>query len=275
MNTYLYLNVADLLHDKFKAKKRVNPAFSIRAWANQLGLKSHGPLQQILAGKRSLPKKYIPVITKSLGLDVGESLYFETLVDFDRAKTQEEKELYFARLKHLRPNKRDVKILEIENFKFFENPLHSIFRTLMERADFKFDPVWVQSVLNFKVSLIEIEEVINRLKDLDLLEVKSGKAIKKYRSVHNKIDVPNKAVEVFHEKMCKLAAVQVSKQDLQTREYNSFSFNINKEKLVQAKIRLREFSQEFIEEFEDDSFSSTDTYQLNLQLFSLTKKEKK
>ena len=271
MNTYLYLDVAELLKDKFKIKKDSNPSFSIRAWANQLGLKSHGPLQQILAGKRSLPKKYIPMVSKSLGFDVGESMYFETLVDFDKAKTQEQKELYFERLKHLRPKHKDISILELENFKFFENPLHSIFRTLMEREDFEYDSAWVKKILRYKVTQSEVEDVIKRLIKLNLIEEKDGKVFKKYKTVQNKIDVPSRAVEIFHEKMSLFAAQEVSQQDVSQREFNSFSFNIDKNKMGMAKIRLREFAKEFIEEFEADTFGNQETYQFNLQLFSLSK----
>ena len=98
-----------------------------------------------------------------------------------------------------------------------------------------------------------------------------GKLYKKYCAVQNKTDVPNRAVEIFHEKMSKFAAQEISKQAVEDREYNSFSFNIDKKKMIKAKLRLREFAKEFIEEFEDQSFESTDTYHLNLQLFSITK----
>ena len=44
-------------------------------------------------------------------------MYFETLVDYEKAKTEVEKDVYYKRLKHLRPNKQDIHILEIENYK--------------------------------------------------------------------------------------------------------------------------------------------------------------
>ena len=116
MNAYTHLKTSTLLNDKFKEKKEINPSFSIRSWANQLGLKSHGALQQILAGKRTVPKKYIPSISQSLDLSVGETMYFETLVDFEKAKTAEERDVYYKRLNHLRPQKKEIQILEIENY---------------------------------------------------------------------------------------------------------------------------------------------------------------
>ena len=268
----MYLQTSTLLNDKFKEKKRRNPSFSIRSWATQLGLKSHGALQQMLAGKRGIPKKYIHSMAKSLDLSVGETMYFETLVDFEKAKTQDEKNIYYERLNHLRPQKREVKFLDVEHYKYFQNPLHSIIRTLIEREDFVNDPTWIQKTLRFKTTIREIEEVIKRLKTLDLLNEKDGKLIKKYKAIQNKTDVPSKAVQEFHKKMSTVAQEEVSKQSVSEREYNSFCFNIKKGQLQNAKKRLREFTQEFMDEFEANSKQSDDTYHLNIQLFSLTNK---
>ncbi|MCO4756338.1 MAG: TIGR02147 family protein [Bacteriovoracaceae bacterium] len=272
MNAYMYLQTSTLLNDKFKEKKRKNSAFSIRSWANHMGFKSHGALQQMLAGKRSIPKKYIHSIAKSLELSVGETMYFETLVDYEKAKTVDEKNIYYERLNHLRPQKREVKFLDVEHYKYFQNPLHSIIRTLIEREDFVNDPAWIQKTLRFKTTQNEIEEVIKRLITLDLLEEEDGKLIKKYKAIQNKIDVPSKAVQEFHKRMSSIAQDEVSKQSVSEREYNSFCFNIKKGQLQNAKKRLREFTQEFMDEFEASRETSDDTYHLNIQLFSLTNK---
>ena len=171
----MFLETNKLLSEKFNEKKLRNPSFSIRSWASQMGLSSHGGLQQILAGKRTVPKKYIPGIIKTLSLNTGEAMYFETLIDFEKAKNPEEKEIYYKRLNHLRPNKREVQVLEIENFKYFQNPLHSIIRTMIERSDFENNPEWIKKKLRIKTTKREVEEVLERLIRLDLISEEKGK----------------------------------------------------------------------------------------------------
>lgn len=271
MNTYMYLEVGKLLSDKFAEKKKRNPSFSIRSWASQMGLKSHGALQQMLAGKRPVPKKYIPVMSKSLDLTVGETMYFETLIDFEKAKGQEEKDVYYERLNHLRPQKREVKVLEIENYKYFQNPLHSIIRTLIEREDFKNDLSWIQEVLRFKATQKEISQAIERLIALNLLEEKNGELKKVHKAVQNQFDIPSSAVQEFHKKMSLVASEEVSLQDVTEREFSSFCFNIKKNQFKKAKEALRELTQNFISEFEAGPNTSNETFHLNVQLFSLTK----
>jgi uncharacterized protein (TIGR02147 family) len=271
METYQYLNSGKLLKDRFLQKKSKHPSFSIRAWAKSLELSSHGPLQQILAGKRTLPKKYLPALKRSLGLNQRELDYLGHLIDFEKSKTEEEKSIYLFKMKKLRPKKDEIHILEVENYKYFENPLHSIIRTLMERKDFRAEPKWIQEKLVFKTSINEINEVINRLIELGSIEKKGKKLIKNKRAIQNKADIPSAGVKRFHERMAKIAAQEVFKQDVNEREYNSMSFNIKKEKVGEAKLRLREFIQDFISEFQANPDESELTYQINNQFFKLDK----
>ncbi len=271
VNTYMFLETNRLLSEKFNEKKSRNPSFSIRAWASQIGLSSHGGLQQILAGKRTVPKKYIPGIIRSLNFSTGEAMYFETLIDFEKAKTPEEQDIYYKRLNHLRPNKKEVQVVEIENFKYFQNPLHSIVRTMLERKDFESNPEWIRKQLRVKTTKREIKEVIQRLITLGFVMEEQGKLNKTHRHIKNKIDAPSKAVEEYHQKMSLMASEEIKKQDINQREYNSFCMNIQKGKIKDAKKKIRNFVDEFITEFEAPNKKSNETYQLNVQLFSLTK----
>ena len=94
MDTFSYLSSSKLLKDSFLLKKERSPSFSIRAWAKTLGLNSHGPLQQVLAGKRALPKKYLPAIKKSLSLTKKELDYLSLLIDLEKSSSEEEKHLF-------------------------------------------------------------------------------------------------------------------------------------------------------------------------------------
>ena len=271
VNTYMYLETNKLLSSKFNEKKAKNASFSIRSWANQMGLSSHGGLQQILAGKRTVPKKYIPQIIKSLDFTTGEAMYFETLVDFEKAKTSEEKDIYYKRLTHLRPNKKEVQVVEIENFKYFQNPLHSIIRTMIERKDFENNPEKIKKILRMKTTQREIKEVVERLISLGFVSENGNKLKKNHKHIKNKIDVSSKAVEDYHQKMSLVASEEVKRQSIDEREFNSFCLNMEKNQMKNAKKKIRNFVDEFISEFEAPNKKSNETYQLNVQLFSLTK----
>ena len=87
LSIYNYSCPALFLRDAWNSKRAFNKSFSLRAWAQQLGISSHGTFYQIVQGLRPLPKKYVMAIANSLKLDAKEALYLETLIDFSKAKT--------------------------------------------------------------------------------------------------------------------------------------------------------------------------------------------
>lgn len=102
MNIYAYGRPEIYLKDKLQEKKGKNPQFSLRAWARLLGMKTHTPLQLMLASKRPIPKKYIPLFGKSLELSASELEYLEVMIDLQRAKKNEDKEHFFQKMQKLR-----------------------------------------------------------------------------------------------------------------------------------------------------------------------------
>lgn len=65
---FAYEEPTSFLKDAWESKKRKNPNFTIRAWAQSMGMKAHNPLYEVIRGKRKVPKSYIPVLVKSLSL---------------------------------------------------------------------------------------------------------------------------------------------------------------------------------------------------------------
>ena len=187
-----------------------------------------------------------------------------------KLKSFEEKEIYYNRLSKFIDKKDMVKFYEIENYKYFQNPIHSIIRTMISREDFKEDPNWIKNKLKIKETKKEIKEAIKRLKDLQAVEYKNGKLVKTHKHIKNISDVPSDAVKIYHQKMSLIAANEIFKQSMSDREFNSFCLNIKQEHIKKAKLKIRNFISEFISDFEATDELPSNTYQINIQLFSLT-----
>ena len=271
MDIYYYKTAHEFLKDMWLEKKKANRLFTIRSWSKNLGFKSHGPLQQILAGKRPIPKSYIPKLVKSLQLDKKEAEFLERLIDYSRAKNQEERDYLQTKLQAIYPQRKEIRFTEVENFKFFENPLHGIIRTLTEREDFQNDSKWIQAQLHENYTLKEIDETMERLLDLGLLIQDGKRLLKTSQNIYSKPDISNQAVKLYHQKISSMAAKAVKEQDIKNREFNSMTMNINPQDINKAKERLRHFLKDFMREFETNPGKRANTYQLNLQLFEITK----
>ncbi len=277
LNIYHYEDAFKYLYDSYVYKKEKNPSFSLRSWARNLGLKSHSPLQLMISGKRSISIKYIPKFIKSLSLSFNEGMYLENLIQMNQAKSLEEKELYLGRINELRPKITPLNSLELETFKFLQDPLHCLILEMSELKVFKNEPKWIKDRIHLEASINEIKEAITRLGILGLINIDKNKKItKNHQHITNTIDVADLATQKYHKNVLDLAKKAIDQQKIDEREFNSFCFNIDKNEIPELKKQVRRFIQNFIRKNESKSKHGNETYQLNVQLFSLTKnKEKK
>jgi uncharacterized protein (TIGR02147 family) len=234
-------------------------------------MSTHAPLNLMLSGKRPIPKKYLPSFIKSLDLNAREGLYLETLIEFNQAKSMVEKDMYHARLKELAPSE-PVNLVEMETFKFFGDPLHCIILDMTDLKDFSADPKWIQTRLQFKASLKQIEDTIARLICLKLLKDVNGRLTKTHKHITNRPDVADLGSQQYHKNVSQLAIDLISEQDVSLREFNGYSMNIKKNKISEAKLQIRAFVKDFIQKIEEPSTAGEETYQLNVQFFGVTKK---
>ncbi len=270
LSIFHYESASQFLRESWEQKKETNPSFSIRAWAKSLEMSSHSALHKILNGKRSVPRKYIRSFSKSLSLSTREVIYFETLVNLEKAKTLEEKESCHERLKVLYP-KTPLKAVEIEAYKCLKDPLHFIILEMTEIKNFELNSRWIKKHLRFKATIKQIEKAIERLLQLELLKEENGVYRKVYSNLTSTHDIDDQSAKYYHKQISELAAEQVFIQAPLEREFNAFCMNMRKEDLKKAKQLIREFADNFIQEIEAPYQEGDDTYQLNLQFFNLTK----
>lgn len=268
---YSYLEPASYLKDVWEEKKKNNPSFTIRAWAKSMGMKAHNPLYESIKGKRKIPKSYIPLLVNSLSLSPQEGLYFEALIDLQRAKKQEEKQYYSDRLNSLSP-KEHITFFELESFRFFKDPTHFALLEMTELKDFKYDMKWIQKKLGVKKTLIEIERMIERLITLGFLQEEKGTIIRTQDHIFSQMDKHDEALKKYHQTVMDYARKALSHQEIDDREYNGVCFNIKKEHIKEIKAEIREFKNKLIAKYEAPKGKAMSTYQLNIQLFNLNKK---
>jgi len=273
---YSYKEASRFLKDQWLIRKDKNPALSVRSWAKHLGFKSHSMLQHFLDGDKKIPKKYIPVFIKHLKLSTREGLYFETMVDLQRAKSLEEKMIYLERLNELLPAQ-PIKIHEVEAYKSIRDPLHNLIFEMVNLVDFKYDLKWIQQRIYFETSVESIHHAIERLIGLGLLqETPDNRLVATGINFTNPVDVASKGVQEYHKNASLLAAEMVTKQGVDEREFNGYALSVPVDSLPKAKTLIREFIKQFASELgANEPHKSELTYQLNVQFFQLTNNPKK
>jgi uncharacterized protein (TIGR02147 family) len=271
LDIYKYTEFHKYLTDAWREKRSRNAAFSMTAWAHQMGLENSSPLSLAFKGKRALPKKYLPQIIRTLNLDSQQGQYLEALLDLSRAKTPEQKLLYLERLKQISPSA-DIGGQTVEEFKYLSDPLHGAIIEMTDLKGFTEDAAWIQARLYYNVSIAEVTEAIERLVQLKLLKRgENGKLVKTHVHLTTPQDVADLGTQNYHKSVSEMAAVALFNQEITRREFNSYSFNMDRAKMAKAKKAMRQFINDFLNEFEAKPGEGDETYQLNLQLFQISK----
>ena len=237
-----------------------------------MGLKTHAPLHLMLQRKRPIPKKYLPHFIKSLNLSPLEGIYLENLLEYQRAKNPQSKELYAQRLADLSPRGM-VKMQEVDAYRYLKDPLHCLILEMTSLRGFQSDLHWIKKRISEKHSLHDIKIVLERLFHLGLLKKdEQGNFVKTHQHITSVPDVHHQGVQEYHQNVAKLASDAVVAQPLAEREFNAYAFNIKATSLPRAKEMIRKFSSDFIREIEAEDGLGEETFQLNIQFFRLTKK---
>ena len=93
IDVFNYLDYRKYLHDVYHDYKAKDAKFSFRYFSRQAGFKSSSVLKMAISGTRNLTAASAVKCAKALKLKGKELEYFESLVQFNQAKTDKEKEL--------------------------------------------------------------------------------------------------------------------------------------------------------------------------------------
>lgn len=269
LNIYGFTDYRAFLTAFYRERKRENPNYSFRLFSRAAGLPTDNHLWLVMTGRRNLSNGTVQKFAKGLKLTKREAEFFENLVFFNQAETNEEKNLYYKRLAS---SKRYVKLRHIERdqFEYFSKWYYAAIRELVRLPQFVEDPAWIAARLKPRVSAKEAKEALELLFRLGLVaRAEDGRIVQAERHVGTDHEVASLAVANFHKQMIEKAGESIDLSPAKHRDISSLTFILTKEKIAEAKRRMQEFKREF-HEFLAGCEGGDAVYQMNLQLFNLS-----
>ena len=264
LDIFTYRNFRDLLSDYYHTQKKQKASYSYKAFAEKAGLNSPNYLKLVMDGKRNLSHKNIKKFAKGLGLAERRAEFFENLVYFNQTKEEETRSLYQAKLRMLEAGP-EAYLLNEEEKEVVTRWYYFVIREMAYLPDFKVDSAWIVKRLNKNITVDQAKEALKVLEKLGLLT--------NHRSVAVDVSPRMKAsaINEFHREMGAQALESVKDDNYEEREFNALTVCVSKENLPLIKERLREFRKE-LNRFLSNDKNGDEVYQLNLQLFPLTRK---
>ena len=166
---YSYTDYRRYLEDFYKDQKEIRPSFSYQLFAEKSGFVANSYLIDIIKGRKDLSKKSILAVAKAMKLKRRKVDYFEILVVFTQAKTVDEKEYFFEKLKSYR-SKSDYKYLEVSQYNYFSKWYNVVIRELITMKGIKADPVEIAKRVKPNITPKQAKDSLALLLKLNLVK---------------------------------------------------------------------------------------------------------
>jgi uncharacterized protein (TIGR02147 family) len=261
-----YLDYRSFLKDHFKHLKEVNPAFSMRAFARapSLGISSSSFMTNLLQGKRNLTQHLRLKFSKALKLEAHEAEYFDFLVQFNQAKSLEEKNYFFSHLSKHRGSR--AKLLAEHQYKYFSKWYHTVIWNYFGLEKAEREPSRIVKHLSGNLTLEQVEESIALLLEMGLIKkMANGYAVSDRHLVSQNLFMGPLA-RAYHKEFQRLAGEAMEQFPPERRLYNVIAFSVSDKGLAAIRQRVASFTQE-VREIIDRDEGMNQVNVLNIQLF--------
>ncbi|WP_374078805.1 TIGR02147 family protein [Bdellovibrio bacteriovorus] len=242
-------DAVQLLQEELTQRKQRNPRYSLRAFAQSLGI-SPAQLSQLLSGKRSFTADMLGQIAKSLHLSPEEERYLvtQTLLPKTLSSVQEKEKRQLAE----------------DEFRMISDWYHFAILSLGKIKNAKTDPFWISDRLG--ITVVEAREALDRLKRLNVIE--DSKTLKRKANPLNVMsEVPSRAIQSYHHKILTLALEKLPVTPLEKRDYSAMTFAADPAKIPQARKMVEEFQDRLAEYLQTPN--AKEVFVVACQVFSL------
>lgn len=262
-----YQDYHEILQTEFDRRKFANSAYSLRAFARDLGL-SAPRLSQIMTKKSALSLENATEVASKLKLPEDKRKWFCASAGAASARSAKEKAEFNKRITEYKRETKKFGEIQLEYFKVIADWFHFAILELTYHKEFVNSEAWIAQQLG--ITKVETQVAIDRMKKLGLITEKDGKLIDTFKFLATPSDVPSTALRQFHTQLMKKAIEALHEQDVLNREISSNIFSISKEKLPEFKDKIRDFRRD-VERFASEATEKDAVYCLGIQFHELTK----
>ena len=244
--------------------------FSYRYFAQKAGVKSPNFLKQVIDGERNLTRRMIDQFIPALGLNKKEELFFKNLVLFNQAKNATEKQEHYSVMLSMM-NFINEHQLSVDHYLYFEKWYTCVIRELICLFDFKDDFDMIARTVYPPIRIIDVKKTISLLLRLKLIvKRKDGTYRQTNTAIISNDPMVGLARRSFNSEMLTLARNANETILPAERNVSGITMGISKSCYDVILAEMTAFK-ERIKMIVNQDEESTRVYQLNLQLFPLSK----
>ncbi len=157
---YAYDDYRLFLKDSYQEKVTLMPKYSYRTFAKEAGFSNPGFLNDVIRGKRRLSEEALQKMI--VGFDIKEREFFEVLVQYGQAKSEDDREKAYQQILFRRSRSSFTRI-NPSLIKYYQDYRYPLIRSAIEIKKFKGD---YESLAHFLVPALPVLVVKKAVRDL-------------------------------------------------------------------------------------------------------------
>lgn len=225
--------------------------FSYRQFSKQAGFASPNYLRLVADGQKNLTPSSVARFARALGLNTQEREAFEALVMLGQATNDQDRTLYFERLKKRQPRSRTA-VLDLAQFEMYTQWYILPVREMILLPDFVEDAKWVAKRLWPRITPQKADRALKLLERLGLA-VRDANGQLRVADVKLKtpLSVRSLAIRNYHRAMLKIAERSLEKVERKKRHLTSVTIGLTEQQYEQVCERINEVRREILDLIED------------------------
>ena len=267
-----YQNYHAFLSDFYEERKRTS-AFSWREFAKIAGFVSPSYLKDVCAGKTNLSKVTMGRVAAAIGLAGYEVTYFEAMVQFGNAKTDDAKKKFLEQMHSIAVDHK-VRVVDKDAFEYYDTWKNPVVRELAPMMPGAM-PGEIAKMCTQEVSALEVRRSLAFLERAGFLkQVGENVYVQTEKSVEGSKEGLPLAIRSMHREMGNLAVDSLDRFTSAERNVTGVTMGIDRETYERIVHELDECRKRITAMAEECS-NIKQVYRLNLQFFPLSKEVEK
>ncbi len=267
INLFEYYDYRKYLYDWYEYKKKKNKGISYRFISTKINVDA-GYLVKIMQGQKHLNPEKVSGLARFFKFSKAEEEYFELLIHFAKAKTEERIKFYFEKL--LTYTSLNVETVEPQRYEFYQKWYHTAIREIVNCFPVSDNYEETGRMLLPQISASKVESSIELLKQLNFIE-KNSKGFYKQTSafITTGDSWRSIAIRSFHREVINLALQAVGNIPPSERDLSCITLSLSDDDFESLQIRIKEFREDVLRLCKSHT-NVNRVYHLNMQLFPIT-----
>lgn len=244
--------------------------FSFRYLSRRVGVSSPSYFRDVIEGM-NVALERIDAICRALNLGKKEREYFENLVRFNQALSNDSKQYYYDKILPIYKKECGRKI-ESHQYEYFNLWYAPVIRKMLQLATFRPDPIWISKKLKRLITPSQARQALELLVTLQLVkEDESGRLLSTDEVISTPAEVEEMSLFNYHHEMLDMAKEALKADNGYKREFSGILAALSPEQFVEFKKEIQEFQNHLAYKFGTSRGNASNVFQFSCQLFSLTK----